>query len=121
LGQFRAKQTLEKDIKDLEREKEASIAFLQTSDQRLRTNRAKASTFLYQVHSQFPNSYCTEMCSGSETGSYVRRIACMYHSALGLRVIKKKRRPGPLLPTCVGDESAGSWSPYPPRAQEGTT
>jgi len=32
------------------------------------------------------------MCSGSEAGSYVRLIDFVYHSALGLRVIKKKRR-----------------------------
>jgi len=34
-----------------------------------------------------------EMCSGSEAGSYLRLIDVVYHSALGLRVIKKKRRP----------------------------
>ena len=37
-------------------------------------------------------SYFTEMCSGSEAGSYLRRIDFVYHSTLGLRVIKKKRR-----------------------------
>jgi len=31
-----------------------------------------------------------EMCSGSEAGSYLRRIDVVYHSTLGLRVIKKK-------------------------------
>jgi len=31
-----------------------------------------------------------EMCSGSEAGSYLRLIDFMYHSTLGLRVIKKK-------------------------------
>jgi len=31
------------------------------------------------------------MCSGSEEGSYVRLIDFVYHSTLGLRVIKKKR------------------------------
>ena len=30
------------------------------------------------------------MCSGSEAGSYLRRIDFVYHSTLGLRVIKKK-------------------------------
>jgi len=30
------------------------------------------------------------MCSGSEAGSYVRLIEFVYHSTLGLRVIKKK-------------------------------
>jgi len=34
----------------------------------------------------------SDMCSGSEEGSYVRPIYLLYHSTLGLRVIKKKRR-----------------------------
>jgi len=33
-----------------------------------------------------------QMCSGSEEGSYLRLIDFVYHSTLGLRVIKKKRR-----------------------------
>jgi len=32
----------------------------------------------------------TEMCSGSEAGSYLRPIDFVYHSTLGSRVIKKK-------------------------------
>ena len=32
------------------------------------------------------------MCSGSEAGSYLRLIDFVYHSALGLRGTKKKRR-----------------------------
>jgi len=32
------------------------------------------------------------MCSGSEAGSYLRLIDFVYHTTLGLRVIKKKRR-----------------------------
>ena len=32
------------------------------------------------------------MCSGSEAGSYLRLIDFVYHSTLGLRVIKTKRR-----------------------------
>jgi len=40
--------------------------------------------------SQFENNYFTEMCSGSEAGPYLRPIDCVYHSTLGLRVIKKK-------------------------------
>jgi len=36
-------------------------------------------------------NYSTEMCSGSEAGSYLRLID-FYHSTLGLRVIKKRRR-----------------------------
>jgi len=53
------------------------------------------------------------MRSGSEAGSYLRRIDFVYHSTLGLRVIQKKRRnptpdlhhsrrnPTPELPTRV--------------------
>ena len=40
----------------------------------------------------FENNYFTEMCSGSEAGSYVRFIDFVYHSTLGLRVIKKKTK-----------------------------
>ena len=36
------------------------------------------------------NNYFTEMCSGSEAGSYLRLIDFVYHSTL--RVIKKKKR-----------------------------
>ena len=36
--------------------------------------------------------YFTEMCSGSEEGSYLRLIDFVYHSTLGLRVIKKKKK-----------------------------
>jgi len=32
------------------------------------------------------------MCSGSEAGSYVRLIDFVYHSTLGLSVIKKKKK-----------------------------
>ena len=32
------------------------------------------------------------MCSSSEAGSYLRLIDFVYHSTLGLRVIKKKKR-----------------------------
>jgi len=32
------------------------------------------------------------MCSGFEAGSYFRLIDCVYHSTLGLRVIKKKTK-----------------------------
>jgi len=34
------------------------------------------------------------MCSGSEAGSYLRLIDFVYHSTLGLRVIKKKKQNG---------------------------
>ena len=36
------------------------------------------------------NNCFTEMCSGSEAGSYLRLIDFVYHSTLGLRVIKKR-------------------------------
>ena len=42
--------------------------------------------------SQFENNYFTEMCSGSEAGSYSRHIDFFYHPTLGLRVIMKKKR-----------------------------
>ena len=35
-----------------------------------------------------------EMCSGSEAGWYLRLIDFVYHSTLGLRVIKKKKIAG---------------------------
>jgi len=40
------------------------------------------------------NNHVTEMCSSSEAGSYLRLIDFVYHSTLGLRVIKKKRDSG---------------------------
>ena len=40
----------------------------------------------------FENNYFTEMCSDSETGSYLRLIDFVYHSTLGWRVIKKKKK-----------------------------
>jgi len=44
-------------------------------------------------------NYFTEMCSGSEAGSYLRLIHFVYHSTLGVRVIKKKKKRGaPLGP-----------------------
>ena len=41
------------------------------------------------------------MCSGSEAGSYLRRIHVVYHSILGLRVMKKKEEDGPSQAACV--------------------
>jgi len=35
------------------------------------------------------------MCSGSEAGSYLRLIDFVYHSTLGLRVVKKKKKRPP--------------------------
>jgi len=40
---------------------------------------------------KFKNNCFTEMCSGSEAGSYLRPIDFVYHSTLVLRVIKKKK------------------------------
>jgi len=40
--------------------------------------------------SQFENNFFTEICSGSEAGSYLRLIDFVYHSTLGSRVTKKK-------------------------------
>ena len=48
-------------------------------------------SILLESDSQFENKYCTEMRSGSEAGSYLRRIDFVYHSTLGLRVIKKEK------------------------------
>ena len=38
-----------------------------------------------------PN-YFTKTCSGSEAGPYLRLTDCVYHSTLGFKVIKQKRR-----------------------------
>jgi len=43
-------------------------------------------------YSQFENNYFTEMRSGSEAGSYLRLIDSVYHSTLGLKVMKKKKK-----------------------------
>jgi hypothetical protein len=42
--------------------------------------------------SQFENKYFMEMCSGFKAGSYLRLIDFVYHSTLGWRLIKKRRR-----------------------------
>jgi len=44
------------------------------------------------IENRVENYYFTEMCSGSEAGSHLRLIDIVYHSALGLRVIKKKKK-----------------------------
>ena len=36
-------------------------------------------------------NYFTEMCSGSEAGSYLRLKDFVYHSTLDLKVVKKKK------------------------------
>jgi len=35
--------------------------------------------------------YFTDMCGGSEAGSYLRLIGVVYHSTLGLRVKERRR------------------------------
>jgi len=52
----------------------------------------------YERSSQFENNYFTEMCSGSEAGSYLRLIDFVYHSTLGLRVMKKPKKNAALPP-----------------------
>ena len=42
--------------------------------------------------STLEDQYFTEMCSGSETGSYLRLIDFVYHSTLCLGVIKRKKK-----------------------------
>ena len=42
--------------------------------------------------SQCKSNYFTEMCSGSEAGSYLRLIDLVNPSTLGVRVIKKKKK-----------------------------
>jgi len=50
------------------------------------------------------HNYFTEMCSRFEAGSYLRLIDCVYHSALGLGVIKKKKKKkGTLASHCSPD------------------
>ena len=41
---------------------------------------------------QFENKYFTEMCSGSEAGSYSRLIDFAYHCTLDVRVIKNEKK-----------------------------
>jgi len=57
----------------------------------IQTSRLSIKNFLSLADRE--GNYFTEMCSGSEAGSYFRLIDFVYHSTLGLRVIKKKRRP----------------------------
>jgi len=45
-----------------------------------------------EYSSQFENIYFTEMCSGSEAGSYLRLVDFVCHSTLGLGEIKKKKK-----------------------------
>jgi len=43
------------------------------------------------IHCMSAYEQFAEMCSGFEAGSYLRLIVFVYHSTLGLRVIKKKK------------------------------
>ena len=57
-----------------------------------------ALTVLYKTpkeEHEVTNNYFAETCSGSEAGSYLRLIDFVYHSILGLRVIKKRRENRP--------------------------
>ena len=56
---------------------------------------------LPKYSSQFENDYFTEVCSGSEAGSYLRLIDSVYHPGLGLRAIKKKRRTASYLDSFI--------------------
>ena len=51
-----------------------------------------SSSSLFARQRRGEHNYFTEMCSGSEAGSYLGLIDFEYHSTLGLRVIKKRRR-----------------------------
>ena len=41
---------------------------------------------------EFENTHFTEMCSGSEAGSYLRIIDSVHHSTLCMGVTKKKKK-----------------------------
>jgi len=43
------------------------------------------------MSTQFESNYSTEMCSGPETGSYLRLTDFVYRPTLELRVIIKKK------------------------------
>ena len=60
-------------------------AFTRTRDRNRRDDSAGAGAFM--------SNYFTNLCSGSEAGSYLRLIDCVsLNSTQGLRVIKKRRR-----------------------------
>ena len=44
---------------------------------------------VWGLRSQFKNTFFTKMCGGSDASSYLRLTDFVYHSSLGLRVIKK--------------------------------
>ena len=47
---------------------------------------------LLDVPKDAPQGFETEICSSSEAVVYLRLIDCVYHSTLGLRVTKKKKK-----------------------------
>jgi len=55
------------------------------------------------------NNYVTEMCSGSEAGSYLRLTDFVYHSTLGSRVIKKKEEENPIHVSGFRAWGVGFW------------
>jgi len=55
------------------------------------------------------HNYFTEICSGSEAGSYLRLIDFVYHSTLGLRVIKKKKKSAGHVDAFHGRAGFGGW------------
>jgi len=55
------------------------------------------------------NNHFTEMCSGSEAGSYLRLIDFVYHSTLGVRVIKRERYQRPAI--IDREDEARVWEP----------
>ena len=67
---------------------------------------------------QFENNYFREMCSGSEAGSYSRLIDCVYHSTLGLRVIKKKKNDLPEGRVFIEYSVLGHYSTFSVSGQE---
>ena len=70
-----------------------------------------------RYNSQFENNYFTEMCSGSEAGSYLRPIDFLYHSTLGLRAITEKKNAG----KCPDRKRQGGNSSKPDRITKVTS
>jgi len=80
------------------------------SDQLQCSRSRTTSTARCRVLHQFENNYATEMCSGSEVGSYLRLIDFVYHSTLGLRVMTERRR-------ALHQPLSCSWFAWKPRSQ----
>ena len=63
--------------------------------ERLNLSDLRSLVPLHHSHSRlhlFSETIFTDMCSGSEAGSYLRLVDFLYHTTLGWRVIKKKKR-----------------------------